>query len=140
MLKLPDVRSRLEGLGGEPGNITPEQFAALNKAEYERFGKLIKDASDQDRHAVSMKPTIALFTGDPAGIGPELVAKLLADPTTREQADVLLICERGRHRSDARGAFATRCTTVGRLVSARRLDARGSQSQATRTAASCSVR
>ena len=25
------------------------------------------------------KPTIALFTGDPAGIGPELVAKLLAE-------------------------------------------------------------
>ncbi len=25
-------------------------------------------------------PTIALFTGDPAGIGPELVAKVLATP------------------------------------------------------------
>ena len=25
------------------------------------------------------KPTIALFAGDPAGIGPELIARLLAD-------------------------------------------------------------
>jgi 4-hydroxy-L-threonine phosphate dehydrogenase PdxA len=36
-------------------------------------------------------PTIALFTGDPAGIGPELVAKLLADENTFLKAKVLLI-------------------------------------------------
>lgn len=45
ILKLPDIQTRLKGLGGEPGNLTPEQFAALNKAEYERFGRLIKDAN-----------------------------------------------------------------------------------------------
>ena len=45
ILKLADVQTRLKGLGGEPGNITPEQFAAFNKAEFERFGKLIKDAN-----------------------------------------------------------------------------------------------
>lgn len=45
ILKLPDVQAKLRGLGGEPGNVTPDQFAALNKAEYERFGKLIKDAN-----------------------------------------------------------------------------------------------
>ena len=45
LLKLPEVQAKLKGLGGEPGNMTPEQFAALNKAEYERFGKLIKDAN-----------------------------------------------------------------------------------------------
>ena len=45
ILKLPDVQAKLRGLGGEPGNITPEQFAALNKAEFERFGKLIRDAN-----------------------------------------------------------------------------------------------
>ena len=45
ILKLPDVQAKLKGLGGEPGNVTPEQFAAINKAEYERFGKLIKDAN-----------------------------------------------------------------------------------------------
>ena len=38
-----------------------------------------------------MKPTIALFTGDPAGIGPELVARLLADEATRDAAHILLI-------------------------------------------------
>ena len=45
ILKLPDIQTKLKGLGGEPGNLTPEQFAAMNKAEYERFGKLIKDAN-----------------------------------------------------------------------------------------------
>jgi 4-hydroxythreonine-4-phosphate dehydrogenase len=38
-----------------------------------------------------LKPRIALVLGDPAGIGPELVARLLADASTRECADVLLI-------------------------------------------------
>ena len=45
ILKLPDIQTKLKGLGGEPGNLTPEQFAAMNKAEYARFGKLIKDAN-----------------------------------------------------------------------------------------------
>jgi tripartite-type tricarboxylate transporter receptor subunit TctC len=45
ILKLPDVQARLKGLGGEPGTVTPEQFAALNRLEFERFGKLIKDAN-----------------------------------------------------------------------------------------------
>jgi len=43
-----------------------------------------------------MKPTIALFTGDPAGIGPELVDKLLADPGTLAKADIILIGQRGQ--------------------------------------------
>jgi 4-hydroxy-L-threonine phosphate dehydrogenase PdxA len=30
-------------------------------------------------HNVSPKPTVGLLLGDPSGIGPELVAKLLAD-------------------------------------------------------------
>ena len=38
-----------------------------------------------------MKPTIAFFTGDPAGIGPELAARLLADPATQRAAHILLI-------------------------------------------------
>jgi 4-hydroxy-L-threonine phosphate dehydrogenase PdxA len=45
-----------------------------------------------------MKPTIAIFTGDPAGIGPELVEKLLADPATLSRADVLLIGQSGQLR------------------------------------------
>jgi tripartite-type tricarboxylate transporter receptor subunit TctC len=45
VLSLPDVQAKLKGLGGEPGNISVEQFAAMNKSEYERFGKLIKSAN-----------------------------------------------------------------------------------------------
>ena len=41
-----------------------------------------------------MKPTIALFAGDPAGIGPELVAKLLAEDAPQRDAHVLLIAAR----------------------------------------------
>jgi len=41
-----------------------------------------------------MKPRIAMVLGDPAGIGPELVAKLLADPANRAKADVLVVGDR----------------------------------------------
>ncbi|MEP6679660.1 MAG: tripartite tricarboxylate transporter substrate binding protein [Betaproteobacteria bacterium] len=44
-LALPDVQARLKGLGGAPGDLTPEQFAKLNRDEYERFGKVIKAAN-----------------------------------------------------------------------------------------------
>ncbi len=45
VLQLPDVQKRLIALGGEPGKLTQEQFAALVKSDYERFGRLIKDAN-----------------------------------------------------------------------------------------------
>ncbi len=41
-----------------------------------------------------MKPRIALIHGDPAGIGPELVAKLLSEPDVSDLADVILIGDR----------------------------------------------
>ena len=41
-----------------------------------------------------MKPTIALFTGDPAGIGPELSARLRAAPETARAANLLVITGR----------------------------------------------
>lgn len=41
-----------------------------------------------------MKPRLAVVLGDPAGIGPELVAKLLANPENRAKADILLIADR----------------------------------------------
>ncbi|RPH45661.1 MAG: tripartite tricarboxylate transporter substrate binding protein [Burkholderiales bacterium] len=44
VLQMPDVQAKLRGLGGEPGTLTREQFAALNRTEYDRFGKLIRDA------------------------------------------------------------------------------------------------
>jgi 4-hydroxythreonine-4-phosphate dehydrogenase len=43
---------------------------------------------------MAARPTIALFAGDPAGIGPEIVARLLAEPETARSANVLLIASR----------------------------------------------
>ena len=45
VLKLPDVQARLKGLGGEPGNISADAFAEMNRSDFERFGKLIKAAN-----------------------------------------------------------------------------------------------
>jgi tripartite-type tricarboxylate transporter receptor subunit TctC len=45
VLKLPDVQARIRGLGGEVGNIGVEQFAEMNRQEFERFRKLVKDAN-----------------------------------------------------------------------------------------------
>lgn len=45
VLKLPDVQAKLRGLGGEPGALSIEQFAEMNRKEYERFGALIKSAN-----------------------------------------------------------------------------------------------
>ena len=45
ILKLADVQAKLKGLGGEPGSVSVEQFATINQTEFERFGKLIKEAN-----------------------------------------------------------------------------------------------
>nr|WP_255429333.1 tripartite tricarboxylate transporter substrate binding protein [Ramlibacter albus] len=45
VLKLPDVQARIRGLGGDVGALSVEQFAEMNRQEYERFGKLVKDAN-----------------------------------------------------------------------------------------------
>jgi tripartite-type tricarboxylate transporter receptor subunit TctC len=45
ILKMPDIQAKLKGLGGEPGTITPEQFAQYNRKEFERFGELIRKAN-----------------------------------------------------------------------------------------------
>ena len=44
ILAIPDIQKKLQGLGGEPGTLTAEQFGAMNRADFERFGKLVKDA------------------------------------------------------------------------------------------------
>lgn len=41
-----------------------------------------------------MKPTVAMVLGDPAGIGPELVAKLLTQKDQRQKANVLIIADK----------------------------------------------
>jgi tripartite-type tricarboxylate transporter receptor subunit TctC len=44
-LKSPDVQKRIANLAGEPGTLTMEQFAELNRADYARYGKLIRDSA-----------------------------------------------------------------------------------------------
>ncbi|HVL59512.1 MAG TPA: tripartite tricarboxylate transporter substrate binding protein [Burkholderiaceae bacterium] len=44
VIRLPDVQEKLRGLGGEPSTLTLEQFIEFNRGEYERYGKLIRDA------------------------------------------------------------------------------------------------
>jgi 4-hydroxy-L-threonine phosphate dehydrogenase PdxA len=41
----------------------------------------------------SARPRIALTFGDPAGIGPELAVKLLADPKNQEKADIFVLAD-----------------------------------------------
>lgn len=43
-LKLLDVQARIRGLGGDLQPLSIEAFAAMNKAEFERYGKLVRDA------------------------------------------------------------------------------------------------
>jgi len=83
-----------------------------------------------------MKPTIALFTGDPAGIGPELVAKLLAEGTAQREADILLVGARavvdaGMAAAEATFSYETgpavRAPAAVRLVEWPRLDESGFQ-------------
>jgi tripartite-type tricarboxylate transporter receptor subunit TctC len=45
VLALPDVQTKLRGLGGEPGGVTREQLVTMQRVESERFGKLIRDAA-----------------------------------------------------------------------------------------------
>ncbi|HWI83539.1 tripartite tricarboxylate transporter substrate binding protein [Ramlibacter sp.] len=45
VLKLADVQGRIKGLGGEINALSLDQFAAMNRAEYERYGKLVRDAN-----------------------------------------------------------------------------------------------
>ena len=45
VLKLPDVQARIKGLGGEVGNLGVDQFAEMNRQEFERFRKVVKDAN-----------------------------------------------------------------------------------------------
>jgi len=44
VLQMPDVQKRLQTLAGEPGAMTPAEFAAKSKADYDSAGKLVRDA------------------------------------------------------------------------------------------------
>lgn len=45
IVRMPDIQTKLKGLGGEPSTMTPEQFAQMNRQEFDRFGDLIKKAN-----------------------------------------------------------------------------------------------
>ena len=65
------------------------------------------------------KPTIALFAGDPAGVGPELVARLLADGAAARRANIDLVGSReaiedGMHVAGERFEFEEGVPQPGR--------------------------
>ena len=44
ILKLPDVRERIAGLGAEPRPMTPAQTSAFIQDEITRYAQVIKDS------------------------------------------------------------------------------------------------
>jgi tripartite-type tricarboxylate transporter receptor subunit TctC len=42
-MKVPEVRAKLEALGLEVWNESPEYFGKLMKSEYEKYGKVARD-------------------------------------------------------------------------------------------------
>ena len=68
------------------------------------------------------KPAIALFAGDPAGVGPELIAKLLADGGAARRANILLIGSREAIQDGVQAAGAPFAFTVGDAETARGRD------------------
>ena len=65
-------------------------------------------------------PVVALTLGDPAGIGPELVARLLALPATTQSANVVLVGDPWLwQEGQAIAGVAVACTPVGSLAAVR---------------------
>ncbi|HET7730856.1 MAG TPA: tripartite tricarboxylate transporter substrate binding protein [Usitatibacter sp.] len=44
-LAMPDVKKKIEALAGETGTLSTAEFAAMAKSDYERSGKLVRDAN-----------------------------------------------------------------------------------------------
>ncbi|WP_210507962.1 4-hydroxythreonine-4-phosphate dehydrogenase PdxA [Naasia sp. SYSU D00057] len=53
---------------------------------------------------MTARPAIALTLGDPAGVGPELAAKLLARPETLQKAEVYILADRSEVEAAAAAA------------------------------------
>lgn len=67
------------------------------------------------------KPTVALTLGDPAGIGPELIAKLLNEPDNLAHANIVLIGDPWLWQAGQRTAGVTVATLeIASLTDARR--------------------
>ncbi|KAJ5359440.1 4-hydroxythreonine-4-phosphate dehydrogenase [Penicillium cataractarum] len=50
-------------------------------------------AIDISRTQLPRRPRVAVTLGDPSGIGPELIAKLLSNPANRQKADIVLLAD-----------------------------------------------
>jgi len=44
VLKMPDVKEKFAAEGGGPLGGTPQEFAALLKSDYTKWGKVVKDS------------------------------------------------------------------------------------------------
>jgi len=44
ILKTPDMKQRLDQFGGEPGGLTPDQFAGFIKSETAKWSKVVKES------------------------------------------------------------------------------------------------
>lgn len=68
--------------------------ASVHDAENKRYAGVIQEVPRQTRPTMntdSTLPVVALTLGDPAGIGPELIARLLAKPEVTRTANVVLV-------------------------------------------------
>jgi tripartite-type tricarboxylate transporter receptor subunit TctC len=45
VLQMPEVRERLAGMGADPSGESPAELAARIKAEYERWGEVVRKAN-----------------------------------------------------------------------------------------------
>lgn len=58
------------------------------------------------------RPRIAVTLGDPSGIGPELAAKLLSNPSNRERADIVLLADESELQSAIQDAGGVHIKTT----------------------------
>ena len=56
-------------------------------------------AIDSTQHTKARRPRIAVTLGDPSGIGPELVAKLLSNPVNQQRADIFVLADKSEFQS-----------------------------------------
>ncbi|KAJ5032509.1 uncharacterized protein L3040_009111 [Drepanopeziza brunnea f. sp. 'multigermtubi'] len=47
-----------------------------------------------NKHSPGPRPRLAVILGDPSGVGPELIAKLLSNPANSKKADIFLLADR----------------------------------------------
>ncbi|KAJ4298114.1 hypothetical protein N0V90_006013 [Kalmusia sp. IMI 367209] len=67
---------------------------------------------DSVKTAEPRRPRIAVTLGDPSGIGPELAAKLLSNPSNRERADIVLLADESELQSAIQDAGGVHISTT----------------------------